>query len=413
MRKRLLSMAIFLLLFTMGGLINARPCLAASAKVEISADSSEITVGDDIFVYINITSDTLFGDFEANLTYDPDILEYAGGSPVISGNSGFLKIYDIGVSEGTKSRKYSLEFEALQVGMCELAFDRRAVVYDFDTGYEMSVSSNVLTLNVKAPETASANANLKSLKTGPVDITPAFDANITEYNVNVDNAVQQLVITALPEDSKARVSISGNDFLKEGENKVIITVLAESGDIIKYNINVFREYAPEEGTPEDSAISPDTVQRILELVEIDGVKYAVYSGRYTIVEPDSTVTIPEGYKLGSLKISDITIPAYLPVNNEVSEFVLIYAENDFGKAGFYQYDRTEKTLQRYVPDSVIINSGTDNSNSLESTQTEEYNANLSRAAVAIALLSALSVLLILIAVRLFMKLKGYKEDDLD
>jgi hypothetical protein len=189
-------------------------------------------------------------------------------------------------------------------------------------------------------------------------------------------------------------------------------VLAESGDIIKYNINVFREYAQATPTPA-AVISPGATQSTFEIKEIDGVKYAVYSGRYTLIEPDNTVVIPEGYKQGSLIISGISIPAYLPIDNEESEFVLIYARNEFGDAGFYQYDRIEKTLQRYLPDSMIINGDNGNNSSLENSKTDEYNANLSKAAVAIALLSALSVLLIFIAVRLFMKLKGYKEDDLD
>jgi hypothetical protein len=404
---------LFLLLIA-GSFLTAKPCLAASAEVELSSDTAEVTIGDNIFVYINIKSESSFGDFEANLTYDDDILEYRGGASVITGSSGFLKISDMGITEGSTTRKYTLKFEALQVGMCEISFSGRAIVYDFETGYDMSVSSNVLTLDVKAAETASNNANLKSLKISSVELTPAFDKNILEYNVNVGFETEKLIINALTEDGKATVSISGNDLLKEGENKVVVTVLAESGDVIEYTINVFRESAPADGTPSgEPVISPGASHGLFEVVEIDGEKYAVYSGRYKLIEPDSEVVIPNGYIETKIIVSGISITAYSPENNFESEFLLIYAMNEFGEEGYYQYDRIEKTLQRYVTNTVIGNDNTDITNTEDYVSSQEYRNNLNKAAIVIALLSALSVLLIIVVIRLFFRIKGYKEDDLD
>ncbi|MDF2944589.1 MAG: hypothetical protein K0S01_3447, partial [Herbinix sp.] len=228
------QIGVFILLFIAGGFVTAKPCLAASAEIEIASEASSITVGDNVYVYITITSNTLFSDFEANLTYDDNILEYQGGASVITGSSGFLKISDMGITEGSNTRKYTLKFEALQVGTSEISFSGPAMVSDFALEREMSVSSNVLTLEVKPTVTASSNANLKSLKINPSILEPIFDKNVFNYNVNVGYETENLIIDALPEDNKASVSISGNDFLKEGENKVIVTVLAESGDIIEY-----------------------------------------------------------------------------------------------------------------------------------------------------------------------------------
>ena len=46
----------------------------------------------------------MFGDIEANLTYDEEILEYKGSVSFITGSSGFLKIADINLSEDTDNR---------------------------------------------------------------------------------------------------------------------------------------------------------------------------------------------------------------------------------------------------------------------------------------------------------------------
>lgn len=407
--KKLNYFGMFLLLLSAFAFVPAKPCLAASAQVDLSSDSTQITVGDVAYVYVNISSDTSLGNFEANVTYDDNLLQYNSVASFITGDSGFLKISDMNETEGGLSRKYTLKFKALQVGICKISFSGPVMVYDLDTDQEMSVLSNDLTLDIKAPKTASTDAKLKSLEIRPQELTPAFDPGVFEYSMNVSNETEQLFITALPEDSKATVSISGNDFLKEGENKVIISVLAESGDVIEYTINVIRESAPSVAPTNTEGISPNNIKGSFDLIEADGTTYAVFSGKYIITQPDSRVSIPEGYQLSSLTISNITIQAYLPVNNEGSEFVLIYATNEFGDSGFYQYDRIEKTLQRYVPDNLIINSNS----SLDATGNHSGDDHLTAAVVVIALLSGFCTIMIFVTIRMFFKLKGYKEDDLD
>lgn len=412
MKKKIKYIGALLILLVLGGIINAKPCMAASAGIEISTDTTEVTIGDNIFVYITIDSDTMFGDFEANLTYDDNILEFLSGAPVITGSSGFLKILDTGISQGSSNRKYTLKFEALEVGTCKIAFDRRAVVYVYEDGSEMSVSSNDLTVAVKAAETASANANLKSMKINPSTLTPVFDKNVFVYNAEVSYDTEQLIVDAVPEHEKATVSISGNDFLKEGENKVIVTVLAESGDVIEYTVNVFRESAPEEVTPaDDITIAPGALHGTFEVVRIKDEIFAVYGGKYKLIEPDSEVRIPDGYSKNEAILSDIKVNVY--TQDMKNDFFLIYAMNELKEAGFYTYDRIEKTMQRYVPEEAYGFDNVVTSPDKEIIQSDEYRANLNKAAIVIALLCIICVLLIAVLIRLYMKLRGFHEDDLD
>ncbi len=404
--------AALLFLFLAGGMLVSKTAYAASAEVELSSDSTQVTIGEEFFVYVNVSSNVSFGDFEGSITYDDDVLEYQGGARKIKGSSGYLTISDMNNTDGDTKRKYTMKFEASQVGICKIAFSDRAVVYELEGG-EMSVSSNELTINVVAPETASNNAKLKDLKISPSILVPEFNSEIYEYSTTVDYDTEQLVLVALPEDEKASVSISGNEALQEGENKILISVLAESGDIIEYSINVMKTAAPEiSDAPEEDKI-PKTIHGNFEVVRMDGDKFAVYSGQYKLLEPGNDVTIPAGFLKTKLIISDVSVTAFYPAGNMESDYLLIYAENELGEAGFYQYDRVERSLQRYVPGPDIVIGEESSTNMEELISSEEYRTNLTKAAVVIAVLSALCALLIFICIRLFIKSKGYNTDELD
>lgn len=395
--KKLLWLFLFLLIAV--SLIPAQPCQAASAKVSLTSGSTEVTVGKSVYVSININSGTTFTNFEANLIYNQNILKYQGGASVITGGNGYLKISDMNHSQSDNSRKYVLKFKALKSGSCKISFDGDVMVYD-ESENALAVSSNDLAIKVNAKKTASTDAYLKSLKTSPADLSPAFDKNVYEYSINVNNQTENLIIDAVPEDDKATVTTAGNESLKEGENKVIVSVLAESGNIIEYIINVNREEAPDKAAVTGEATAtPGAAQNTFKILESNGEQYAVYNGRYKLVDPDSNVKIPDGYVRKNMTIAGVTITVYVPADQTDREFVLIYAENSSGEDGFYQYDTVEKTLQRYTPAGV------------NSDQISRYKANLNKAAIIIAFLSVISIFLIFITVWLFRKLKGIKKDD--
>lgn len=97
--------------------------------------------------------------------------------------------------------------------------------------------SNSGTTNIGA-ETKSSEVRLKELKIDIEGMTPEFNKNITEYYLVVDLTVEQIKVTANPQDDKAKVSIVGNNNLQEGENTININVTAEDGTIKTYYIYV-------------------------------------------------------------------------------------------------------------------------------------------------------------------------------
>ena len=68
-------------------------------------------------------------------------------------------------------------------------------------------------------------------------IIPDFSENITDYYLIVDENTENINVTAIPESSDAEVIITGNRNLKNGLNKIVITVKNKNTDK-KYNINI-------------------------------------------------------------------------------------------------------------------------------------------------------------------------------
>ena len=84
----------------------------------------------------------------------------------------------------------------------------------------------------------SNNNNLRQLEIDVEGMTPEFNSNITEYYLIVDLSVETISVTAIPADNKAKVEITGNNNLKEGENNIRITVTAEDETKKDYIIHV-------------------------------------------------------------------------------------------------------------------------------------------------------------------------------
>ena len=72
------------------------------------------------------------------------------------------------------------------------------------------------------------NANLAVLRLDKPGIIPDFKADIKEYYITVNESVQNLEITTIPENSNSTINITGNQNLKSGLNTIIIKVNSEN-----------------------------------------------------------------------------------------------------------------------------------------------------------------------------------------
>jgi hypothetical protein len=104
----------------------------------------------------------------------------------------------------------------------------------------MSNSVGNATTSVIQVETATYNGSnnnyLSSLEIDGVQLTTDFSKEKSTYFTTVEG-LETITVTADAEDSNSKVAITGTT-LKSGENKVLISVTAENGDVRYYRIYV-------------------------------------------------------------------------------------------------------------------------------------------------------------------------------
>ena len=121
-----------------------------------------------------------------------------------------------------------------------------------------ALENNMNTTNTSQSKTTkkSDNADLKTLQISNGKLSPDFDKDITEYYTNVDLSVNKITTKVTLADNKSTVKVKGNRNLKEGENKIELTVTAESGKKKVYYIYVNKK------SNEESDIKAENVTEI-------------------------------------------------------------------------------------------------------------------------------------------------------
>lgn len=87
----------------------------------------------------------------------------------------------------------------------------------------------------------SDNNYLSSLSISGYELNKEFKKEGNTYFVTIPSTVNKLTIKTTKEVNSSKVSINGNDNLKEGLNKILITVTAENGNTRVYRIYVTKE----------------------------------------------------------------------------------------------------------------------------------------------------------------------------
>lgn len=384
--------------------INTITAKAASATIKLSTDSKVVTKGNTITVSLRVDTKEAIGEIEGYLSYDSDILEFVGADKSISGGDGVLRVAETSDENPVSKKTYNMKFKAKEVGVGEIAFSDKPFVYNYDNGKEMSVSNNQISINVKTTKLLSTETSLSELKISPGELTPKFDSYVYEYSALVGSNVSSLVISANAKNQNASIKVKGNNDLKEGKNTIILTVKAESGDTKDYAI-----YVEKEAVKTENGNDSKEPKEKFSVVTDDGRTYIENQYRYEIVDLPEDVPVPEGYSETKLILHGVNVAAYTKSDDFENDFILIYAMNEEGESGFYQYDRVEQTMQRYM-DTVVTDADTEDE---EETKVEQSDGKTTGFIIAIVILSIISILLILGIIRLYMKNKGYHNDELD
>lgn len=387
------------------GALNMGVTYGASASVTISTKSAEVKVGDTLSIVITAESSAMISDVEAYISYDPLIIEFISGGSKVTGGNGLLFISDIENKVSTL-KKYTLKFKAIKSGSSELAIADKPMVYGGGEREEMSVSKNSLTVHINEQQEKNNSSNLKTLSFIDADIAPKFSPSIKEYTVTVGNKVSNIAVRATAENVDAKIEITGNDNLVEGDNEVKITVNVGGQNKTQYNIVVHRKTKQEEAyEKEEKEVADkqegDTGIDGFYVYKNDGSIVFENSYQYILLDVPENAKIPTGYQKTSIILSDITIPVYEAKTKKADkDFFVLYAKNEDGEEGFYQYDRKEKTLQRYQGSLSEVTK----EEIVEEDAMEEnyYKEQVNQMMIIIFILIGISVVFLLIIVKLIL-----------
>lgn len=393
---------------------------AASATITLTTDMAEIHAGDTVEVKLTISADATIGDFEAFISYDDTIFEFYSAASCITGGAGFLKVSDIGASPSAQERTYRIWFKALTQGECEVALYDRPIVYCYTDGAEMSVTGVSKTFQVLPAFDASDNSSLSALyivdnRPATVSLSPAFSAEITDYQAVVPFEADMLIVSAIAADSLANVEVTGGKNLELGNNKVQITVTAENGTKTIYKINVYRaEYVeePEEpvvDTSQNPEVSKEPVITIAPGIVFEKTEEQVLVTEYhtyTVCEKPESFTLPDGYVQTTLMINEIQVSAYVKQGETQEEFLLLVLKNEAGEVNWYRYDRIEQTLQRVNEEEYMVTQVIQSNDESLKTAIQEYQMHQSLLTFAVALLFGICLLLLMIILWLCIRRKN-------
>lgn len=318
---------------------------AANAKIAFTDPSTEVGSEFTVTMKFTSTSGDVLGDTRVYLTYDSSMMEYVQGSSAqASGGDGTLVVSS--TMDGSTEVTTPLKFKALKEGVATIkVVTDNSEAYDSD-GQMLTMdkigTSKVTIEAAKSTAAQSDDASLKSLQISPGTLDPAFSPDVENYTASVGLDIDKLTVSAQPANDNASVSVEGGDELKDGENTVVCKVTAEDGTTVRsYTITVTRE----EGGQSEPNTTTVPADQLDILAELESSRNAIKIG---ITDLPEGMTAPAGLKESNVTIGDTKVKGWIPQTDGSPEYCVFYALNsDTNEQGFYRYDLTEKTIQRY------------------------------------------------------------------
>lgn len=235
------------------GLISSNLSMATSKNLILRTDNNTIKMGENFKIYVDI-GNIKVASYNYNIYFDDKMVEYISSSDNtnVVENKIISVWYDLNGGKTPKVNENIASFEFLAKSEGIANFNIEGEFFD-ENGNKLDISNTNVTINIerldeniqkeqdKEIETKSKSNNslLKIMRLDKEGITPEFSSNIKEYYFIADLNVNSLEVTAIPEDTKAFISITGNKNLKEGLNTIIIKVTSEDlSSVSEYKINV-------------------------------------------------------------------------------------------------------------------------------------------------------------------------------
>ena len=363
----------------------------AAGSVEISADKETAVVGDTITVSVKaenpadaVDAPQISVEYDANrLSFLECDKDYGGGG------GGLITLTDT---------KADISFSVLSGGTAEV---KVSAVLDGDGA---DVPTDSVQIAVDGEDTAAA----------------AVGAGQTETGVE-----EGTIMSA--DGTKVVSTVFADEFMPELFHKTTVTYEEQMVEAAQFDMGdiVLLYVTDTSGNNGTFNVYDQTTGELSDFRSIRGIE-----NRFIIVLPaDETVTVPTGFTKATLQWNDQTLEAYMigdaasdgeeedtPILSEdvsSEDFFLLYAISSEGNKGWYLYDQTEGTYQRYLQ---VIRTTTDEDGNVIETDADasdwgEYKEQSNRRLLIICIMAAVLLILLIVMLNMFLKLRDYQSYD--
>ncbi len=302
------------------------------------SSSSKVELGKTIVITFKASDAISLDNYQTEIAFDSGKFQYVAGSaknlttlaggwdPNVSSNK--ILVGTFGATQSNVSKLCQLSFKAIAKGTATFSAANSVINDQYPANYS---------INVTVIDPLPSNNNLKSLDVDPGSLSPAFSAGQTSYAVAVAEGISKLTVSATPADSLAKVAVSGNTNLQDGDNKITVVVTAQNGSKKTYTITATR--AGPTPTPEPSPSPAPSPTPALSVNTLDGP--------YDIVDLPAEVPIPQGFYRTVSSVSDRMVTSFKALKGDLT---LFYLSNQAGDSGFFYFDSQSQT---YMPFTVL------------------------------------------------------------
>ena len=194
-----------------------------------------------------------------------------------------------------------------------------------------SGAKKTYTVNVNRKDDRSSNNNLSSLKVNGGELKPGFSKGTTSYTLEVPYSISSLSVTAKAEDSKAKVTVNGNNNLvAEETTPVTITVTAENGSKKTYTIKVSRGKDPNKKLSDNNYLT-----KIVPNIGILSPAFNKEKSEYEIWLPYEVDKISFDYKVEDTKYATTKLEGNDTLQPGVSNVYKIIVKSESEKERTY------------------------------------------------------------------------------
>ncbi len=302
-------------------------CVLDIKAISVNPDKVSANVGSTFDIVVSNRNSNSGYNRGYNLNYSRDDFQLQNGC----GSGGIIR-------SGTDSCKLTFSVKS----DLKLKEDKKLTITIDDAGNNANESTSIeVTINKNINDSSSTteksssktttttttvaksdNAFLKAISVlddngAELLISPSFKKDVYEYSLEVEGTVKTVTINPQLEDAKSNVVLSSNamEELKAGENnKITITVTAESGVQKAYVLNIKREALNTDATLSKLSIvevprfkfDPDEYEYDIELDE----EIEKLNIKYTLSDEESSIEITgnEDLKDGSVIKILVTAP---------------------------------------------------------------------------------------------------------